>query len=172
MAQVIQAAEGDLAELSNLAGAIWRACYPGIISMEQIEYMLADMYSLETLRGDICRRGIRYDRLLVAGSFVGFAGYGATEQPAVFKLHKIYLLPKWHGHGLGSLLLRHCEVETIKAGGTSLLLTVNKKNNKAMAAYLRNGFVVTDAVVTDIGGGFVMDDYIMTKKLKNPATAP
>ena len=27
------------------------------------------------------------------------------------------------------------------------------------------GFVETNQVVTDIGGGFVMDDYIMTKEL-------
>ncbi len=172
MAQIIQATEGDLADLSDLAAAIWREYYPGIISVEQIEYMLADMYSLERLREDIGQRGIRYDLLLVAGSFAGFAGYGATGQPEVFKLHKIYLHPKWHGRGLGSSLLRHCEGETVKAGGTSLLLTVNKRNTKAITAYQRNGFIVADAVVTDIGGGFVMDDYIMSKKLKNPAPAP
>lgn len=171
MARIIRATESDLADLSNLAGAIWRACYPGIISLEQIEYMLAKMYSLEMLREEICRRGICYERLLVGEAFAGFAAYGATGPPAVFKLHKIYLHPDWHGRGLGSLLLRHCEEEVVKAGGDSLVLTVNKKNTKAMAAYRRNGFVVTDAVVADIGGGFVMDDYVMSKKLRNLAPA-
>jgi ribosomal protein S18 acetylase RimI-like enzyme len=164
-ARIVPATETDLADLSNLAGTIWRTYYPGIISREQIEYMLAKMYSLETLREEICRRGIRYERLLVGESFAGFAAYGPTEQPAVFKLHKIYMHPEWHGRGLGSLLLRHCEGQAAKAGGNSLVLTVNKKNTKAIAAYLRNGFVVTDAVVTDIGGGFVMDDYIMSKNI-------
>jgi len=42
---------------------------------------------------------------------------------------------------------------------------VNKRNAKAIAAYQRNGFVIADSVVTDIGHGFVMDDFIMTKKL-------
>jgi hypothetical protein len=42
---------------------------------------------------------------------------------------------------------------------------VNKRNTRAIAAYQRNGFVTADSVVTDIGGGFVMDDYIMAKEL-------
>ena len=171
-ARIFRATEADLADIANLAGVIWRAYYPGIISLEQIEYMLAGMYSLETLREEICRRGVCYERLLVDGSLAGFAAYSATEQPSVFKLHKIYVHPKWHGRGWGSLLLRHCEEEVLKAGGKSLVLTVNKKNSKAMAAYRRNGFTITDAVVVDIGGGFVMDDYIMSKNLRNPAPAP
>jgi diamine N-acetyltransferase len=166
-ARVIRATEADLADIASLAGAIWRAYYPGIISLEQIEYMLAKMYSPETLREEICRRGVRYERLLIGGSFAGFAAYGVTEQLSVFKLHKIYVHPEWHGRGFGSLLLRHCEDEVAKTGGESLVLTVNKKNSKAMAAYLRNGFALTEAVVVDIGGGFVMDDYVMSKKLRN-----
>jgi ribosomal protein S18 acetylase RimI-like enzyme len=41
------------------------------------------------------------------------------------------------------------------------VLAVNKHNAQAIAAYRKNGFRVADAVVKDIGGGFVMDDYIM-----------
>ena len=167
--QLVKAGERDLAAISRLAGVIWRAYYPGIISLEQIDYMLARMYSLEAMREEICRRGIRYDRLLVGEDFAGFASYGPAEQPAVFKLHKIYLHPAWHGRGLGSLLLRHCATEAEKAGAQRLILTVNKRNTKAMAAYRRNGFVLLDSVVTDIGGGFVMDDYVLVKELGNGA---
>jgi ribosomal protein S18 acetylase RimI-like enzyme len=97
----------------------------------------------------------------------GFAAHGPTEQRQVFKLHKIYLHPQWQGRGLGSLLLRHCEREAGKAGAERLVLTVNKRNAKALAVYQRNGFVITEAVVTDIGGGFVMDDYVLAKELRN-----
>jgi len=41
--------------------------------------------------------------------------------------------------------------------------TVLLKNRKAIGAYLKHGFHVADAVVKDIGGGYVMDDYIMVK---------
>ena len=154
--------------IAKLAGVIWRAHYPGIISREQIDYMLAKMYSLETLREEICRRAIRYERLLVGEEMAGFAAHGPTEKPTVFKLHKIYLLPAWQGRGLGSLLLRHCEGEAGRLGAARLVLTVNKRNLKAITAYRRNGFAITDSVVADIGGGFVMDDFVMAKELRQP----
>ena len=163
--QILPASETDLPAIARLVGVIWRAHYPGIISAEQIDYMLAKMYSLETLREEIRLRAIRYERLLVGEEFAGFASHGPTEQPKLFKLHKIYLHPAWHGRGLGSLLLRHCEREACKLGADRLVLTVNKRNSKAIAAYQRNGFSITDSVVVNIGGGFVMDDYVMAKGL-------
>jgi GNAT superfamily N-acetyltransferase len=164
---ILPVTEADLPSIAQLAGVIWRSHYPGIISPEQIEYMLSKMYSLETLRDDLRLRAIRYERLFVSNEFVGFAAYGPAEEPKLFKLHKIYLHPAWLGRGLGSLLLRHCEREAGKLGANRLMLTVNKRNTKAIAAYQRNGFSITDSVVMDIGGGFVMDDYVMTKNLKS-----
>ena len=79
------------------------------------------------------------------------------------KLHKLYLLPELHGRGLGSLLLQHVEREVCGGAARRLILFVNKRNAKAIAAYQRNGFVAADSVVTDIGGGFVRDDYIMAQ---------
>jgi hypothetical protein len=60
--QILPATEADLPAIATLAGVIWRAHYPGIISSEQIEYMLAKMYSLGTLREEISLRAIRYER--------------------------------------------------------------------------------------------------------------
>jgi GNAT superfamily N-acetyltransferase len=157
------ATEADLPAIAKLAGVIWRAHYPGIISLAQIDYMLAKMYSLAALREEISLRGICYEQLFIGEELVGFASYGPTEKPKVFKLHKLYLHPDRHGNGLGSLLLKHCEREVRKLGAERLSLTVNKRNTKAIAAYERNGFVISDSIVTDIGGGFVMDDFVMTK---------
>lgn len=180
--QIISAGEEHLPAIAELAGVIWRACYPGIISHAQIDYMLARMYALDTMRAEIQSQGIHYKLLLIGGKPAGFASYGATvgtprrpesfrgtAQRAVptFKLHKLYLLPELQGRGLGSRLLQHCEQLVRSAGARRLVLSVNKRNAKAIAAYKRNGFVITESVVTDIGGGFVMDDYIMVKEL-NP----
>ena len=177
-AHILPATEKHLPAISQLAGVIWRACYPDIISSEQIEYMLARMYSLEKLRDEVRSQGIHFYRLLADGQFAGFASIGPVEvgtprrgvrtaQRAVptFKLHKLYLLPELHGRGLGSQLLNHCEAEARRLGARRLILSVNKRNAKAIAAYQRNGFTVAESVVTDIGHGFVMDDFIMAKAL-------
>jgi ribosomal protein S18 acetylase RimI-like enzyme len=42
---------------------------------------------------------------------------------------------------------------------------VNKRNERAINSYRKYGFAVRETVVDDIGGGFVMDDFIMEKKL-------
>lgn len=164
-AQVLPATEAHLPALAELAGVIWRQHYPGIISPAQIEYMLARMYSIETLREEMRGKGIRFERLLVADRFVGFASYGPMPEPGVMKLHKCYLLPELHGRGLGSLLLQHCERSVRQLGARRLMLAVNKQNRKAIAAYQRNGFRVIESVVTDFGAGFVMDDFVMAKDL-------
>ncbi len=154
--------------MADLAGVIWRAYYPGIISHEQIEYMLERMYSLDTMREDMGIRSVRYERLIVDGKFAGFAAWGPSDQPGVFKLHKLYVDPSCHGKGLGTLLLKHCEQAVAALGAKQLLLTVNKRNEKAIKAYRRNGFMVTSSVVADIGNGFVMDDFVMSKPLNCP----
>jgi len=164
MHSIILVTEPDLPAISELAAFIWRACYRDLISSGQIEYMLARMYSPEALRADL-RSGIRYDRLFVDGEFIGFSACGPTSSAATFKLHKLYLHPDHHGCGLGSRLLRHCEQEVRARGARRLVLAVNKRNAKAIAAYERNGFRISESIVTDIGSGFVMDDYVMTKEL-------
>ncbi len=163
--QVLPATEEHLPALAELAGVIWRQHYPGIISPAQIDYMLAKMYSLDTLREELRTKGISFVRLLVAGEFTGFASFGPTPEPGVMKLHKCYLLPAQHGRGYGSLLLQHCERAVRDLGARRLILAVNKHNSKAVSAYQRNGLVVAESVVTDFGSGFVMDDFIMAKEL-------
>ena len=44
-------------------------------------------------------------------------------------------------------------------------LTVNKHNTNAIEAYLGWNFETISSVETEIGEGFIMDDYIMEYKL-------
>lgn len=164
-AQIKPAAGEHLPAIQELATIIWHAHYPGIISADQIDYMLGRMYSLPTLRAEIETQAIRYERLLIDDRLVGFAAFGPTAEPEDWKLHKLYLLPEQHRRGLGSQLLRHCETQARSFGARRLLLNVNKRNTKAIAAYQRNGYTFSASVQLDIGNGFVMDDFVMTKSL-------
>jgi len=147
-----------------LAGVIWRAHYPGIISPAQIEYMLARMYDVEVMRREL-ESGIAYDRLLIDGELRGFASYGSTSNAGELKLHKLYIHPECQRRGYGVMLLKRVESVARKEGFATVVLAVNKKNTKAIAAYHKNGFTIRETVVADIGGGFVMDDYVMVKPL-------
>jgi ribosomal protein S18 acetylase RimI-like enzyme len=154
--------DAEVPLVSELAGRIWRAHYPSILSREQIEYMLALMYDVAQLRRDLAR-GVVYELLFDGHLAVGFCGY--EQVGGELKLHKLYLEVKAHGRGLGSLMLRHVEDEARRRGLRTVVLGVNRHNAKAIRAYERNGYRVRQELRTDIGGGFVMDDFIMEKEL-------
>ena len=164
-AQIKPATVEHLPAIRDLAVVIWHAHYPGIISREQIDYMLGRMYAIETLRDELANHSMRFERMLLGDALIGFAGYGPTEDKKAWKLHKLYLLPQQHGRGLGSQLLRHCETQAQSLGAQRMLLNVNKRNTGAVAAYQRNGYAVSDSVCVNIGNGFVMDDFVLVKNL-------
>lgn len=146
----------------SLAAFVWRVHYPEILSREQIEYMLGRMYDLDLLRRELAS-GIRFDRAFVDGELRGFSSYGPSGIGGEVKLHKLYVHPEWQRCGIGRALLNHCQSTALANGATSLLLNVNKRNQRAIAAYLKHGFTIRESVVVSIGGGFVMDDYVMVR---------
>ncbi|MBI3044648.1 MAG: GNAT family N-acetyltransferase [Betaproteobacteria bacterium] len=123
--------------------------------------MLDQRYGRDVVRAELQRDGLWWDRLMVAGQLAGFASYFLTGAPGEMKLDKLYVHPRHQRHGYGGMMIaRACEVAR-RHGCRRLTLAVNRNNRSAIAAYLKHGFRVADAVVKDIGGGFVMDDYIM-----------
>ncbi len=161
---IFPACRDDLPEIAALAGVIWRVNYPGIITREQIEYMLVRMYAIEELERQR-ELGTAFLRLLVAEKLIGFAAHSPTNDPTERKLDKLYIHPDHQRHGHGSRLLNYVVEASRALGCATLMLTVNKRNTKAIAAYEKNGFTIRESVVADIGGGFVMDDYVMVRRL-------
>jgi GNAT superfamily N-acetyltransferase len=101
---------------------------------------------------------------------IGFAAYFATDDMTEMQIDRLYVLPEHQGKGVGHLFIERIADIARMAGFYTLTLNVNKNNKSAIAVYERNGFAVRDSVVNDIGGGFVMDDFVMEKKLPRPVT--
>lgn len=158
-----QATEDDIPLIQRLSHDIWHKHYPSIISVEQIEYMLPRMYGTSVIAEELRDANLRYELLFLESQAIGYASY-RFELPSVF-LSKLYLDPALHGRGFGQMALAHIEAVARAQGATSIYLFVNKRNEKAIRAYLRSGFAIEQDVVTDIGGGFVMDDHKMRKSL-------
>jgi ribosomal protein S18 acetylase RimI-like enzyme len=152
-----------LAAISALAGVIWRACYPGIISPEQIEFMLRWMYDVDVMRGELWA-GVKWERLLINDALCGFAAHSQTLG-GEWLLHKLYIHPEWQRRGLGRRLLEHVSEVAKTHQARAIVLGVNKRNDQAIAAYRQYGFVIRESILNEIGGGFVMDDYIMVMSL-------
>lgn len=149
--------------LVELAGRIWRACYPGIVTPEQIEYMLAQRYKTGLIR-QLLARGDLWLAARAEGRLVGFA-HGHPLDTGDYKLDKLYVDVGLQRHGVGGRLIAEVAARARNHGFTRLVLRVNRGNRRAIDAYLKHGFQVATLVVEDIGGGFVMDDYVMVKDL-------
>lgn len=164
---LVSARAADVDELRDLAGRIWREHYPGIIPPAQIEFMLAARFSDEAVERLLATAGTWLDLLRVAAEAVGYCGcelgHGADAES--LKLGQLYLLAAHRGRGLGRLMLGHVEARARALGRTRLVLQVNRRNIDAIGFYERHGFTIREAAVFEIGGGFVMDDYVMEKRL-------
>lgn len=155
-------ADADVERVAQLAAETWWHHYPAIISAAQIEYMLGQRYDPALIREELRRSDVWWDQLAVGQTMVAFASCLLTD-PAVVKLDKLYVLPAHQRKGYGGILLDHVCDRARRHGCSQVVLAVNKGNRSAIAAYLKHGFTVAEAVVKDIGGGFVMDDYIMVR---------
>lgn len=158
-------AAGDIEMVGALAREIWRAHYPAIISMAQIEYMLDERYAPSVLRAELDRADLWWDLLFAGGECKAFSSYFLIAQAGEMKLDKLYVHPASQRLGYGGRLIERAAARARDRACSRLVLAVNKRNDSAIAAYRKHGFAIEQAVVKDIGGGFVMDDYIMVKRL-------
>lgn len=148
------------------ARSTWAVAYADLLSPEQMEYMLELFYSDTALQKQI-QDGqqfiIAYEELIP----LGFASYSSKslQEPAVFRLHKLYIDPGQQGRGIGRMLLDFIIEDIIPRAATDLELNV-KRDNKAVGFYQKHGFVILREEDIDIGNGYFMRDYIMNLSIQ------
>jgi len=148
--------QADVPALAALASEIWHQHFTPIIGAEQVEYML-DWFQDEEAMTRQLAEGMIYHMVYAGDEPVGYCGC-KLEEDRLF-LSKLYVKKAFRGQRIGRLLFdRAC---SFGSGKRAVYLTVNKHNDDTIAIYKKMGFSVIDSVVSDIGNGFVMDDYIM-----------
>ncbi|MCC6235066.1 MAG: GNAT family N-acetyltransferase [Verrucomicrobiales bacterium] len=157
----------DLQRIADLAQVTWRSAFRDVISTAQIDYMLRLRYSNEALAASLASGIPAYLLLLVDGDPCAFAAHRPAPQTNELQLQQLYVHPEWQRRGLGSRLIDFVTDLARKRGCTHLILTVNRLNRDAQEVYQRRGFTIRESVVMDIGNGFVMNDFVMAKKLSD-----
>lgn len=157
--------KADISTIQEIAEKTWPISYEGIISPDQIRYMLDMMYNEVKIESSIADPNQDFWLAEENGTVLGFCGIEhGFPQAGITRIHKLYILPDTQGSGLGKILLNQVEKEAKKNGNNQLHLNVNKLN-KAVGFYQKQGFAVDYEEVLDIGNGFVMDDFVMVKNL-------
>jgi ribosomal protein S18 acetylase RimI-like enzyme len=164
MYHIRKATINDAETIRDLATETWEDAYSTILAREQLDYMLASIYSLENLSAQIKNNVQTYLLLVEDDEPVAFAAYSPRDEDAeIYKLHKLYCLPKTQGKGYGKILINEVGAAVVKAGKHTLDLNVNR-HNKAKTFYEKMGFKVIYEEDIPIGP-YYMNDYVMRKEL-------
>lgn len=161
----------EAAVVEALAREIWTDHYRTMQTAEEIEYMLRQFQTKEA----ICRymaEGMRYYLLLDNKQPVGYFAYetdGKTAGERKLFLSKLYLLKSARGQGAARLVLDHILRECQAHRLDTIWLKVNK-HNPTVAIYQKLGFACVESVFTDIGNGYLLDDYVMERPVSIAAS--
>lgn len=149
-----------ISAINQLANQIWWHTYGNILPVQQIAFMLADMYSPVALQTQM-DNGHSFKTISLQNKICGFASYSQTTNKKIYKIQKIYIHQQYHGLGLGKMLINFLENEIFLLGASRITLNVNREN-PAQHFYLKMGYFKTDTVNIPYFN-FVLNDYVMQK---------
>lgn len=164
MERFIKAELKNLTDLARLAHTIWFEYWGIILEKGQITYMVDKFQSEHAMKNQIENENYSYYFINLNNQNAGY--FGVADNDDYLFLSKLYLLKDYRGKGLGHKAFDKIVQIAKSLNHNKIRLTVNKYNTNTIKAYEQWGFKTIDDVVTDIGEGYVMDDYIMEYTIK------
>ncbi len=147
----------------SLAQIIWNEWFPKIISQEQVNYMVEKFQSMPAIDKAIEEEGYQYFLEVLGDTPIGYMG--VKEQEDALLLSKLYLMKPFRGQRRSNVFFEKAEEIAREKGKDKVRLYVNRYNYNSVRVYLRRGFRIVKEEKTDIGGGFICDDYVMEKEI-------
>jgi ribosomal protein S18 acetylase RimI-like enzyme len=153
----------QIKQTATLAQKIWTKHYTPIIGSSQVKYMLENFQSFEAIKKQIENDDYHYYLVWEKSKLIGYFAF-KFKRNEMF-LSKIYLTQEARGKGIARRIIDFLVEQTQNQKLKQIRLTVNKNNSNSIAIYQKLGFKKTDAIVTDIGQGYVMDDFVLVRTI-------
>lgn len=153
---------GHIGRVYELVKKIWPLHYTPIIGRAQVDYMMATYQSKQNIEKEISA-GAEYFLIIHGGMDSGYLAY--EKRGDEMYLSKLYVPAEKRNRGIGRAGFDFVQNAARRDGLKKISLNVNKRNVNAIGAYKKFGFTVAREMVKDLGEGYVMDDYVMEKKL-------
>ncbi len=147
----------------SLAQIIWNEWFPSIISQEQVNYMVEKFQSMPAIDEAIREKGYEYFLMILGDTPIGYMGVAPDD--GALLLSKLYLMKPFRGRGRSNLFFDRAEEVAKEKGFSKVRLFVNRHNYNSIRVYLRKGYRIVDEIKTDIGEGFICDDFLMEKEI-------
>ena len=148
----------QIKDLCELAKEIWNEYSICFINQDQIDYMLEKFQSEQAVRGQINFQKYRYYFLENDGENFGY--FAVQQKKEELFLSKLYINKDYRGKGFGRKAFLTVVEVAKELELPKITLTVNMYNFVAICVYEKLGFERVGEVETDIGNGYVMDDYL------------
>ncbi len=152
--------DNDIKRIADLATIIWHEHFASILSPQQIDYMVEKFQSYSAIKKAVTEDGYTYYMAEKDDDLCGYLGIHNEGNGVIF-ISKVYVRADMRKRGIATELLERLKADFPEA--KKWYLTVNKYNYGSIAVYEKRGFNKVKDLVTDIGNGFVMDDYVMEK---------
>lgn len=161
----------DAAALAIVGQATFLETYAHMLEVADIVEHCAHQHAESAYAGWLAQPGyaLWLAEIVPNRAPVGFAMLAPADLPVDLRdddleLRRIYVLSKFHAGGHGAALMAHAVEAAREMGGKRLLLGVNALNARAIAFYIRQGFV--QAGVRKFKVGAVMhDDLVLARDL-------
>ena len=106
--------------------------------------------------------GYRHYFVEIDGQAVGY--FALHEEDHTMVLTQFYLLAEFRGRGIGQRVMDFVHHEAVELRVKKIELLVFRWNEAAVGLYRKNGFLVAAEVLTPMGMGHTVEDYVMEKR--------
>ena len=147
----------------DMADTIWRECYKGILSDEQIEYMVDKYQSDNVVTRKMINEGYEFYLVNNGSNVIGFISF--LKDGNKLLLTNLYILEEYREKGYCELVIDKVIKNCIDTDIDRVRITLNKLNEEGIKIYTDMGFSKIEEDVQDIGNGFVIDNCLMEKQI-------
>ncbi len=164
MIAIVKVEKKDVKELAALAKDIWFEYWNSILTLGQIYYMVNKFQSEIAINEQIEHENYSYYFIQENGVKIGY--FGIEPQENCLFLSKLYISKDSRNKGYGHIAFEIIKKIALNNDLTKIQLTVNKQNMQTIHIYEKWGFKMLHPMVTNIGNGYQMDDYLMEYEIK------
>lgn len=153
-----QATLSDLNYIQDLSEEVLPNAFHGVLTTEQIDYMLDRLYSQEALSAELNDEQKKIYVASIDGHDVAYACI-IKQGPDLFFLPKIYVDNREQSKGIGSALFKHVLNELKKIHPEPLTIEVKvNRHNRARKFYQKLGFNLVREVDTDLQDCYISQE--------------
>ena len=169
-----RAAQTDAVALSRAAARFFTHTFGGANRPEDLAAYLTDAFSELRQRAELSDPNSRIWLATMGEDILGYAHVRLARAPAgkasaesrQVEIARIYADHRWHGRGLGGVLMRMCVAAARDWGADVLWLGVWEKNPRAIAFYEKQGFQAIGEQPFLLGTD-LQRDLVMARRLTN-----